>query len=51
MISVRGALMAGQRVLEALAKLTGTITTLSIRPSAYLSACSKSPLAGPVFVI
>jgi hypothetical protein len=52
MISVGGgALMAGERVLGALVKLTRTVTTLSIRPSAYLSACNKSALAGPVFVI
>jgi len=41
--------MAGERVLGALAKLTGTIITLSIRSSAYLSACNKSALTGPVF--
>ena len=51
MISVRGAPKVEERLLGALAKLTGTLITLSIRPSAYLSACNKSALAGPVFVI
>ena len=46
------ALKAEERVLPALAKLTATISTLlSIGPSNYLSACNKSALAGPVFVI
>ena len=51
MVSVRRRLRP-KKVLPALAKLTATISTLlSIGPSNYLSACNKSALAGPVFVI